>query len=205
MMTRISNNPTRRWFISASLSAAALLGAQPVVALTTPQARSLVDKLVAEINAVINSGRSQNQMYGDFEKIFRKYADIPIIAQTILGRADWQRASSAQRAAFIDAFTGYIARKYGKRFRELIGGKVIVTGAAQLKSFQEVKATAELRGTAPFEVSFRVSDKSGKNLFFDMLIEGISLLKSERNEVGSMLDRRRGNIDAMIQDLRKAG
>jgi phospholipid transport system substrate-binding protein len=28
---------------------------------------------------------------------------------------------------------------------------------------------------------------------------------SERTEIGAMLDRRRGNIDAMIADLQKAG
>ena len=46
---------------------------------------------------------------------------------------------------------------------------------------------------------------SDRNLFFDLLIEGISLLKSERAEIGAMLDRNRGNIAALVQDLRKAG
>ena len=62
-----------------------------------------------------------------------------------------------------------------------------------------------LSGQAPFEVIFRVSDKSGRNLFFDIVIEGISLLKTERTEIGAMLDKRRGDIDALIQDLRRAG
>ncbi len=107
--------------------------------------------------------------------------------------------------AFTAAFQGYMARKYGKRFREFIGGKIIVQSARPLKSFFEVKTTAVLRGEAPFEVTFMVSDVSGKNLFFDMLIEGISLLKAEKTEIGAMLDKRRGNIDKLIEDLRRAG
>jgi phospholipid transport system substrate-binding protein len=38
-----------------------------------------------------------------------------------------------------------------------------------------------------------------------MFIEGISLLKAERTEIGAMLDRRKGDIDAMIADLKRAG
>jgi phospholipid transport system substrate-binding protein len=50
-----------------------------------------------------------------------------------------------------------------------------------------------------------VSDRSGQDKFFDMIIEGISLRLSERTEVGAMLDRRNGDIDALIQDLKQAG
>ena len=52
-------------------------------------------------------------------------------------------------------------------------------------------------------MTFLVSGQSSR--FFDMLIEGVSLLKSERTEIGSMLDRRKGDINALISDLRKAG
>jgi phospholipid transport system substrate-binding protein len=37
-----------------------------------------------------------------------------------------------------------------------------------------------------------------------MLIEGISLLKAEKTEVGSLLDKNRGDIDKMIVALSKA-
>jgi phospholipid transport system substrate-binding protein len=98
-----------------------------------------------------------------------------------------------------------MARKYGARFREFIGGQIVVRDARAVKSFFEVQATAELRGQAPFAVTFLVSDRSGQDKFFDLLIEGISLLKTERTEIGAMLDRRRGDIDALVQDLRSAG
>jgi phospholipid transport system substrate-binding protein len=62
-----------------------------------------------------------------------------------------------------------------------------------------------LRGESPFEVRFLVSDRSGKDLLFDMVIEGISLRLSERTEIGSMLDRRNGNIDGLIADLKTSG
>ena len=195
----------REVILSGTASVLALaFSLSPAQALTEAQARRLIDGAVADINAVINSGRSASSMYGDFERIFRRYADVPTIARSVLGPPA-RSATSAQMRAYTDAFAGYMARKYGKRFREFIGGEIQVTGARALKSFQEVTAVANLRGQPPFAISFMVSDRSGSDKFFDLLIEGISLLKSERTEVGAMLDRRGGNIDALIGDLRKAG
>lgn len=196
---------TRRTFLSTSLAAlgTALLPAG-AFALTDSQAKALVDQVVNDINRVINSGKNLNGMIADFERIFRKYADVNIIARSTLG-ADARRLTDSQSRAFLEAFRGYIARKYGKRFNEFIGGRIEVESARAVKSWHEVKSTAYLRGEPPFEVLFLVSDRSGKDLFFDMVIEGVSLRLSERTEIGSMLDRRNGDIDALIADLRTAG
>lgn len=196
------NSITRR---SLLLGASALaLMPSGALALNEAQATRLIGAAVADINQVINSGRSEGAMLKDFEKIFYKYADVPTIARSALGPPA-RGASKSELNSFTAAFTGYLARKYGRRFREFIGGKIEVKGARAIKSFQEVKAVAVLRGQSPFDVSFMVSDRSGADKFFDLLIEGISLLKSEKAEIGAMLDKRRGNIGALIQDLKKAG
>lgn len=201
MTTEIS----RRVF-SLSLASGAVLVALPrgALALTDRQARDLVSRVVGEIDRVINSGKSESAMFADFEKIFRRYADVQTIARSVLG-PDARSASSVQLTAFADAFTGYLSRKYGRRFREFVGGVVEVHEARQVKSFYEVRTTSKLQGQAPFDVTYLVSDRSGKDLFFDMLIEGISLLKTERTEIGAMLDKRRGDINLLTLDLRRAG
>ncbi len=205
MTIRMPSDLTRRRLLGAGLAATTALALPlPAMALTDASAKALIDKVVAEINNVIASGKSLGAMIQDFERIFARYADVNIIAQSTLG-ADSRRASPAQMRAFTDAFRGYIARKYGKQFRQFIGGRIEVTGVRQVKSWHEVISTVYLRGEAPFEVRFLVSDRSGRDLFFDMLIEGVSLRLSERTEIGAMLDARRGNIDALIQDLQRAG
>ena len=201
----MTNDLTRRGFIGISLAAAGVTAfPQAGIALTDGQAKALVDQVVKEINRVIASGKPVSGMISDFERIFTRYADVNIIAQSTLG-PDARRISGAQMRAFVEAFRGYIARKYGKRFNEFVGGRIEVKGTRKVKSWHEVSSTVYLRGESPFEVRFLVSDRSGKDLFFDMVIEGVSLRLSERTEIGAMLDRNRGNIDALIQDLRRAG
>ncbi|MGR3651011.1 MAG: MlaC/ttg2D family ABC transporter substrate-binding protein [Roseovarius sp.] len=186
----------------AAMGLAALPGTAR--ALTEARARALIDQVVKDINRVITSGQSLARMIAEFERIFARYGDVPIIARSTLG-ADANRLSGAQMSAYIDAFRGYVARKYGKRFNEFAGGRIEVKGVRKVKSWHEVRSTVYLRGESPFEVSFLVSDRSGQDRFFDMVIEGISLRLSERTEIGAMLDRRNGDIGALIADLKKAG
>ncbi|GAB4538196.1 MAG: ABC transporter substrate-binding protein [Ruegeria sp.] len=196
---------TRRGFVSAALAglAAAALPL-PALALTEAAAKALVDKVVAEINRVIESGKSESAMLRDFEKIFATYADVPIMARYALG-ADARSASQAQLREFTKAFQSYISRKYGRRFREFIGGQVTVKSARKIKAGYEVRSTVKLRGEAPFEVTFLVSDKSGRDKFYNMFIEGVNLLLTERTEIGAMLDARKGNLDQLIRDLKTTG
>lgn len=195
-----SNTLSRRAFVGATVAAAAAFGVVPAHALTVGDARALIGTVVDDVNTIINSGKSEAQMYPAFEKLFVQYADVPAIARAALGPAA-RSAGNAQMQAFTKAFQGYISRKYGRRFREFIGGRIEVVDARPIKSYFEVISTAYLKGESPFEVRWQVSDKSGRNLFFNIIIEGVNMLASERTEIGAMLDKRKGDLDALIGDL----
>lgn len=188
--------------LTFGLGAAALLGPNAALALNEASASALIGGLVADINAVIASGRSESAMYREFERIFARYSDTSYIAAYAMG-VEARRASAAQKRAFSDAFQVYVARKYGSRFREFIGGRLEVTGVSRVKTWYEVSTVAFLQGQSPFEVTFLVSDRSGQDLFFNMFIEGINLLLTERTEIGAMIDRNGGDIDKMIAALKQ--
>lgn len=190
----------RREFTLA-LGAAALLAPHSAAALSEASAERLINKLVTDINKVIASGKSETGMYKEFERIFSRYSDTSYIAAYAMG-VDARRANSRQKSAFSKAFQVYIARKYGSRFREFIGGRLEVTGVKTVKKWFEVSTVAYLKGQSPFEVTFLVSNRSGKDLFFNMFIEGINLLLTERTEIGALLDRNGGDIDKMIEALK---
>jgi phospholipid transport system substrate-binding protein len=201
MLTLNKQLIARRSFL---LGLTSTMVAGPAFALDKARATQLVDRLVAEINRTINFGGSEAKLVRAFEHIFAQYADVNIIARSALGPAA-RSASPSELSAFILAFRGYIARKYGKRFQEFIGSEIVVKCTKNRGKFFEVEALVRLKGTTAFEVSFRVSDRSGENLFFDIIIEGISLLSSERVEIGALLDARNGNIARMTRDLVNQG
>ncbi len=192
---------SRRAFLTQATATTALLAFAPAAfAVGLDQARALVDMLVRDVNEVIASGASEAAMLQQFEIIFDRYADVPTIARYSLGN-DARALSSAQLTAYTAAFRGYIARKYGGRFREFIGGVVQVVDARNVPNGVEVETTAILTGQAPFRVDFWVSDGSGEVLFFNLIIEGINMLLSERTEIQAMLDQRGGDIARLTADL----
>lgn len=177
-----------------------LVAPMPVFALTGSQAERLVTSAVADINGVISSGASVNSMVRSFKGIFDRYADTSYLAAYALGN-DGRSASNAQKSAFADAFGVYLANKYGRRFNEFAGGQIQVQGARPVNNYMEVQTLATLPGQSPFRVDFHVSDRPGRPVFFNLIIEGINMLLSERAEIGAMLDARGGDIDALIRDL----
>lgn len=200
----MARNSFSRRHVLALAGGALAFTVTPAAALSSSQAEELVNSAVADINKIIASGKSESAMLRDFERVFSRYADVNIIALTALGVAR-RTASKAQVNAYVKAFSSYFTRKYGKRFNEFVGGEIVVKGTRKSKSYIEVNTTANLRGSAPFAVDFHISDKSGKARFFNIIIEGVNTLSSERVEIGAMLDRRGGDVDKLIADLNRAG
>ena len=190
--------------VSLSLAASLTVGVWPTgaSAFDLSTARTLVDKVVEEINVIITSGNSEAKMLVGFESIFVRYADVPIIARSALGIAA-KTASPTQLNGFIRAFQGYISRKYGRRFREFVGGRIEVTDAYPLKSYFEVVSMAVSNEWPPFDLRWHVSSKSGQDRFFNLVIEGVNLLSVERIEIGALLDKNKGNLDALIENLKR--
>ncbi len=185
----------------AGLGVMAMLPGRALAAITASKAESLIGQVVSDINGIINSGASEATMIKRFEGVFSKYAAVDFIAQSALG-VDGRSASASQKREFAQAFKGYVAQRYGSRFREFQGGRIDVVSTSEGKNVFEVLTQTTLKGKSPFDVIFIVAKRDGK--FIDMVVEGISIVKSERKEIGAMLDRRGGDLNQLIADL-KAG
>ena len=185
------------WFLSLFLIS------YQAQALTTKQANSLVTSLVEDINLIINSNKPPTYMYLDFKTVLTKYGDTKIMAQKVLG-IDWRRASIRQRQDFQKAFEHYLSVKYGKRFKEFLGGVITVTKSRKVNSVFEVISLVKLDNQAPFEVRWLVASKDGTPKMFNLFIEGINVSSSEKTEIGAMLDKRKGNINQLIKHLWEA-
>ncbi|MEM1301985.1 MAG: ABC transporter substrate-binding protein [Pseudomonadota bacterium] len=201
-MTPFSSNLTRRTLL-AGIGASLAVSATPALALTDAQAKALVDGLVTDVNRVIASGKSESAMIRDFKVIFDRYGNVPFIARSALGRG--VQASDAQMNAYINAFADYMSRKYGKRFREFVGGRIEVQGARASGRFFEVETTAYLRGEAPFALTFLVAENGNQRRFINMFIEGVNVLSSERTEIRALLDRNGGQITGLTNELKRLG
>ncbi len=193
------NKLTRR---SLLLSASALALPMPAFALTEPQARRFVQNIIDDFLETINSNASDADIMRRFRTVFSSYADSPTIARLVLG-AQWRTISASQKTAFIAAFTDYLSDKYGARFRAYRGASITITRSQDAgRKGILVYSSVQSVGQSPFDLDWQVSDGSGQTKMLDMIIEGISLISSEREEIRARLSRSRGNIDRLTADLR---
>ena len=185
MIIERDTRPTRRSVLAgcAGLIAAAAL-ASPATADATSDAQALVQNLAAEMTRLVNSGRSESQLYGEFERVLARYADLPAVAASVLG-PPWRSATDAQKRTFVAAFQSYLSRKYGRQFNEYRNAQIRVAGARDAGKAGVLVSTAVVRpGQENIGVDWQISARSGSPKVVNLIIEGVSMLANERAEVG---------------------
>ena len=194
-----TNNKTRRFVMMSFLGIAGLY-ASPVFAFKKSDAEKLIKNLTNDVLGAVNEQKSEDIMFSRFEEIFSKYADVPLIARKALGPT-WRGASKAQRSAYVSAFRGYMARYYGKRFEEFLGSEIIVSNSRKTSGGFLVGSNIILKDGSSYQAQWHVIDARGKYLMYNLFLEGVRVLSDVRVQIGSMLDKRAGSIDRLIEHL----
>jgi len=194
-----TNNKTRRFVMMSFLGIAGLY-ASPVFAFKKSDAEKLIRNLTNDVLGAVNEQKSKDIMFSRFEEIFSKYADVPLIARKALGPT-WRGASKAQRSAYVSSFRGYMARYYGKRFEEFLGSEIIVSNSRKTSGGFLVGSNIILKDGSSYQAQWHVIDARGKYLMYNLFLEGVSVLSDVRVQIGSMLDKRAGSIDRLIEHL----
>ncbi len=186
----------------AVLVAAGMAG--PVRADAVSGATSLVTSLSAELQKMVNSGQGQAAQIATFQKVIARYADMGPVAASILGQP-WRTATAAQKQAFVSAFQGYFARKYGNTFAQYKNARISVSGAEDAgKSGVLVHSTVLRPGQENIAVDWQISARSGSPKVVNLIIEGVSMLANERAEIGAMLEAAGGSLDGLIAKMNAA-
>ncbi len=188
------NNPNRRMVLAGG--AAALLPL-PALALTESAASVYVQSAIDDVFGIINSGGAEAQLLRRFKQVFISYADIDIIARSVLG-PPYRGLNNRERSAFSQAFGHYISYKYGRQFREFQGATITITNTRDAGS-KGILVSSQVRqqGQSPFALDWQVSDRSGQTRLINLIIEGLSLLTSEREEIRGQLAARGGDVNAL--------
>lgn len=176
---------TRRGLLA--VSAAAL--ATPAAALGAAEAEAYVTRLVAEVMALVTSGQPASAQAAAFRRLFAREAAVPQVAQFVVG-LNWRKMSDAQKSAFQGAFLDYVARTYVALLGRYDGQTVKVTGSRDMGRrgvlVSSVANGLELRNAS---VEWLISDRGGAVKLIDVIVEGVSLLQTQRSEFSAMIDK----------------
>ena len=138
------------------------------------------------------------------------YADVERMSRFVLGR-HWRTASPDQRARFVDAFRDYLVFTYGSALREY-ADEIIEEGRDAQIDYQVqlddrnpdramVHSHVRLSDGRSFDVSYRMLERDGDWKVYDVVVEGLSVLLSYKQNLGAQLAQ--ADVDTLITRLRE--
>lgn len=192
----------RRDFL-AGVTGTVLLSYGSAFGMSIDEAKAHVQKTVDEILALLKSPSNGKSRAPQLQQIMESRANVPLWARFSAGRA-WREMNDAQQNDFVGAFSQYIAVTYARRFDEYAGNPKVTIGKAVDAGRKGIVVSSPIRidNGEPVLVEWLVSDRGGRIEVVDLIIEGISLAATQREEINAMLDKRGGDINVLIADLR---
>jgi phospholipid transport system substrate-binding protein len=128
--------------------------------------------------------------------------DVPAMAQYALGKA-WEKASSADREAFLAAFKDGIVAAYLRRMRDWRGAKMSFVGVRSPSGGDRMAASRLSLPDAEEIWIWRLRPSGQSWQIVDVAIDGSSVLNTERQEYADVLAANHGDINAVIAFIRK--
>ncbi|MFC7333521.1 MlaC/ttg2D family ABC transporter substrate-binding protein [Rhodocista pekingensis] len=201
----------RTVFVSALAAATVLTGTlttaalRPAVAQAQAQgAGDFVESLGDRAIAVLADPKvTDAQAVEEFRRLLNENFDVTTIGRFVLGRY-WNTASEAQRQEYMKLFERMIVEVYAQRFNQYAGETFEVTGSRADGTKDAIVSSQVLRPNGPpVKVDWRVRARDGGYRIVDVVVEGVSMSVTQRSEFASVIESNGGNIDALLDALRK--
>jgi phospholipid transport system substrate-binding protein len=198
-----------RRILILSLSLLALNGwvwssAQAQTAPPIADAKAFVQTLGKEaIATMADKSLDKTRRLEKFRILLHKGFDIPTIGRFVLGRY-WNAASPSQQQAYMVQLEELVVRSYAVRF-DSYNGETFRIAAARVEGDRDVFVSTEINqpGAPPFNVEWRVRLRDSRPAIIDVVVEGVSMSVTQRQEFASVLQAKGGNFDAFLQALKE--
>ncbi len=177
-------------------------------AATTPEqdAKALVTRLVEQILQAIDADGDGSNQERRMMAVIESETNLNLLARMTLGRY-WRQATAQQRKTFAGVFRRYLLQSFTSRLRRYAGASLgtvhdrfTITATKKAgKNDVVVRSLIKPPSGAPLEVDWRLRSRDDRFYIIDLVVEGVSLLITQRSEFGSVVERI--GIDGLIGEL----
>ncbi len=153
------------------------------------------------IGTLLDNGLTDAERITLFRGVMVERFDLPLISRFVLG-VHWRRASSEQREQYSVLFEAFMVRIYSSRLGNY-GGETLQIKSARAAGKDTIVIT-EIRGQGrpSLRVDWRVREDDGAYKVVDVIIEGASMVVTQRDEFASVIRRSGGNLEGLLARLR---
>jgi phospholipid transport system substrate-binding protein len=184
-----------------------LVAAGPVIAAPTgdsdPKAAAFMNQLWSRALELLNKKAPAAERQALFRELFHDDFDSPGIARFVLGRY-WRTASPEEQKEFLKLFEDYVVYVYTARLSDFQGEEFKINSARSDEGSVIVSTDVLTPGApTPLKVDWRLVNDDGVYKISDVIVEGVSMLVTQRSEFASIIQRHGGQVQGLLDLMRE--
>ncbi|MEJ0063401.1 MAG: ABC transporter substrate-binding protein [Alphaproteobacteria bacterium] len=196
---------------------AACLALTPLPACAAPKAAKAADKPAENaqtsadqfiqklgdraVSILADKATDQTTKEALFRDMMHETFDLKTIGRFVLGRNAWMGATIPQQEEYSSLFEKLVIQIYTDRFAFYSGEifKVISSRPEGDRDFIVTSHVVRPASTQPIVVDWRVRSTEGHMGIIDVIVEGISMSVTQRQEYSAIVQRNDGKIDELLK------
>ena len=164
-----------------------------------------VQSTVNRASQVLSSSSTINEKIDKLKVIAKETVDIKGIGFYTLG-AYRKNLNDDQKKEYSVLFEKYFLKSFASRLAEYSNPEIEVNSKEKLsENYTMVSSILVATDQRPeVKIDWRIYTKNSKNpLIRDLIIEGLSLARTQKEEFSSIINSNDGNIDALFKTLKE--
>ena len=194
---------TRRFLLTTLLLLIATESSAAPPSAITADADVFMNELWTRAVEVLSKKLPVAERLARFRQLFHADFDGPGIARFVLGRY-WRSASKEEQQEYLNLFEDYVVFVYGTRLSNFSGETFKVRGSRTDEN-GTIVSTDILHpgGEPPIKIDWRLVSDNGAFKINDVVIEGISMMVTQRSEFASVIQRHGGQVGGLLALMRE--
>jgi len=167
--------------------------------------KEFVQSVANEASLILTKNFTREQKIEKLKSIAKKSVDIRGIGYYSLG-AHRKNLSDDKKKEYLDIFKEYFLKSFSSRLAEYTDPKIRVDSQKKLNEKYTMVSSVLLATEEKPEVKidWRIITKNpDKPLIIDVVIEGVSLAKVQKEEFNSIIQSNDGDINALLTSLKE--
>ena len=164
-----------------------------------------VQSTVNRASEILSKNISKEEKINQLKVIAKETVDIRGVGFYSLGSAR-KNLDDSQKNKYLEFFEDYFLKSFSSRLAEYSNPKIEVQNKDVLnKNYTIVKSRLIATSERPeIKIDWRIYTKNPDNpLIRDLIIEGLSLARTQKEEFASILSSNDGDINALYEALKK--
>ena len=167
------------------------------------EADVFIQSTVNRAAETLNGSLTKEQRIEKLKEIAKETVDIKGIGFYSLG-SHRKNLSKDQLTNYINIFEEYFLKSFSSRLAEYSNPEIEVNSKKKLnENYTIVSSTLVATDSRPeVKIEWRVYTKNPENLLIrDLIIEGLSLARTQKEEFSSIINSNDGKIEALLKNL----